>query len=247
MNDEQLLRYSRHIMLAQIDIEGQERLLGSSALIVGLGGLGSPAALYLAAAGVGRLLLVDPDQVELSNLQRQIIHSSDDLGRAKVESAAQRLRALNPDVRIETCPIRADADWLAAQAQAVDVVLDGSDNFDTRFAVNQACVAARTPLVSGAVIRTEGQLAVFRLDRDDSPCYRCLFPAGEEAAETCSETGVFAPLPGIVGSLQALEAMKLLAGVEQGAGGRLLVFDALATQWRSLRIRRDPRCPCCGS
>lgn len=247
MNDEQLLRYSRHIMLPQIDIEGQARLLASSALIVGLGGLGSPAALYLAAAGVGRLVLVDDDAVELSNLQRQIIHATTALGRAKVDSAAERLRELNPDVVIEPHRIRADAAWLAEQVAKVDVVLDGSDNFGTRFLVNAACVAAGKPLVSGAVIRGEGQLALFRLDRSDSPCYRCLFPAGEEIAETCSDTGVLAPLPGVIGSLQALEAMKLLAGVESGAAGKLLLFDAFAVQWRSLKIRRDPQCPVCGT
>ena len=245
MNDEQLLRYSRHIMLPQVDLEGQQRLLDSSALIVGLGGLGSPSALYLAAAGVGRLVLADFDEVELSNLQRQIIHSSGDIGRLKVESAAEKIRALNPDVTVEILPQRLTAENLTTAVRGVDVVLDGCDNFGTRFAVNDACAAAGKPLISGAIIRTDGQLAVFRLDRAGGPCYRCLFPETEEAALTCSETGVYAPLPGIIGSMQALEAMKLLIGGLDGLADALLVFDAQATQWRRLRLRRDPSCPIC--
>jgi molybdopterin/thiamine biosynthesis adenylyltransferase len=246
MNDQQLLRYSRQIMLPQIDVEGQSRLLGSSALIVGLGGLGSPAAMYLAAAGVGRLLLADFDQVELSNLQRQIIYGSSDLGRAKTEAAAERLRELNPDVKLDILAGRLDCERLLPRLTGVDVVLDGSDNFDTRFAVNAACMQAGVPLVSGAVIRSEGQLAVFRLDQPGSPCYRCLFPEAEEARESCSETGVLAPLPGIIGSLQALEAMKILLGLSGGLSNRLMLFDALGTQWRSLALSRDPACPVCG-
>lgn len=245
MNDEQLLRYSRQIMLPAVDIEGQQRLLDAKVLIVGLGGLGSPAAMYLAAAGVGELVLADFDAVELSNLQRQIIHDTSALGQPKVESAAARLRGINPDVRIRTVPIRLDESNLPALLEGVDVVLDGCDNFTTRLAVNDACVATRTPLVSGAVIRLEGQLAVFRLDRPGGPCYRCLFPATDEAAETCSETGVLAPLPGVIGSMQALEAIKLIVGAESGLDDQLLIFDALRTEWRPLRIPADPDCLCC--
>jgi adenylyltransferase/sulfurtransferase len=247
MNDQQLLRYSRQIMLPAIDIEGQERLLNAKVLIVGLGGLGSPAALYLAAAGVGELILADFDSVELSNLQRQIAHDTNSLGRLKVDSAADRLRAINPDVRIKPLAIQLDSDNLPALTASVDVVLDGCDNFATRLAVNAACVQTRTPLISGAAIRLEGQLAVYRLDRPGGPCYRCLFPDSPEIAETCSETGVIAPLTGVVGSLQALEAIKLLAGGKTGLDDQLLLFDALHTDWRRLRIPADPECPCCAA
>lgn len=248
MNDEQLLRYSRHIMLPTIDIEGQQRLLNAKALIVGLGGLGSPAAMYLAAAGVGELILADFDVVELSNLQRQIAHDTESLGRPKVESAADRLHAINPDSVIRPLNLQLNDGNLPALTATVDVVLDGCDNFATRLAVNAACVKTRTPLISGAAIRLEGQLAVYRLDRPNGPCYRCLFPAGpeEDDAETCSETGVIAPLTGVIGSLQALEAVKLLASGESGLDDQLLIFDALRTDWRRLRIPADPECPCCG-
>lgn len=245
MNDEQLLRYSRQIMLPAIDIEGQERLLNSKALIVGLGGLGSPAALYLAAAGVGELVLADFDEVELSNLQRQIAHDTPSIGRLKVESAAERMRAINPDIRIKPLAIELDGNNLPELTASVDVVLDGCDNFPTRQAVNAACVQTRTPLISGAVIRLEGQLAVYRLDQPDSPCYSCLFPDAPEIAETCSETGVIAPLPGIIGSMQALEAIKLLASGQTGLDNQLLLFDALNSDWRRLRIPVDPACACC--
>lgn len=249
MNDEQLLRYSRQIMLPAIDIEGQQRLLGAKALIVGLGGLGSPAAMYLAAAGVGELLLADFDVVELSNLQRQIAHDMHSLGRLKVDSAADRLRAINPDTKIQAMNIQLDDTNLPELTAAVDVVLDGCDNFATRLAVNAACVQTGTPLISGAAIRLEGQLAVYRRDQQGSPCYRCLFPTGpdEEEAETCSETGIIAPLTGVIGSMQALEAIKLLATGRTGLDNQLLLFDALHTDWRRLRIPADPECPCCGS
>lgn len=247
MNDEQLLRYSRQIMLSAVDLEGQQRLLAAKALVVGLGGLGSPAAMYLAAAGVGELVLADFDTVELSNLQRQVLHDTDGLGRLKAESAAARLHAINPDVTLRPLPVRLDDDNLPALTAAVDVVLDGCDNFATRLAVNAACVRTRTPLISGAVIRLEGQLAVFRLDRPGGPCYRCLFPVGDDLAETCSETGVLAPLPGVIGSLQALEAIKLLVGAGSGLDDQLLIFDALRGDWRRLRIPADPACPCCGA
>lgn len=244
MDDQLLLRYSRQIMLPEIDVEGQERLRAARVLVVGLGGLGSPAALYLAAAGVGELVLADFDRVDLSNLQRQIIHDTSSVGRPKVDSAAERLLAINPDVRVRTVKEPVDEGQLPTLLNEVDLVLDGSDNFRTRQAVNTACVGAARPLVSGAVIRWEGQLAVFRPDRPEAGCYRCLFAEAEDPRETCSATGVIAPLPGIIGSLQALEALKLITGLP--AEPRLQLFDALSGDWRSLRLRRDPHCPVCG-
>jgi len=246
MDDNALLRYSRHIMLDGLDLDGQERLARSRVIIVGLGGLGSPAAMYLAAAGVGHLTLVDHDTVELSNLQRQILHGTDDIGRSKTSSGSERLRALNPEPRlelVEQCLDTATATELIAGA---DGVLDGSDNFATRFAVNAACVTERVPLISGAVIRMEGQLAGFRPDLPDRPCYRCVFPDTGEEAETCSETGVLASLPGVVGSLQATEALKLIAGLGNPLDSRLLALDALTLRWRDLALRRDPACAVCG-
>ncbi len=247
MNDQQLLRYSRQILLPQIGYEGQQKLLAAHALIVGAGGLGSPAALYLAAAGVGRLTLVDHDRVELSNLQRQILHDSRDLGRAKVASAQARLAALNPDVEVVAMHQRAQAKDLRALVAQADVVLDASDNFATRFALNAACVAGARPLVSGAAVRFEGQLSVFEPARADSPCYRCLYRDGEEAEQTCADNGVLAPVVGVIGSLQALEAIKLLTGAGDTLCGRLLLFDALRHEFRSLRLRRDPACPVCST
>lgn len=246
LNDQELLRYSRQILLRQIDIEGQLRLKQGRVLIVGLGGLGSPVALYLAAAGVGELHLADFDQVDLTNLQRQIIHDSHSLGVAKVDSAIARLTALNPEVRLVAYRAALDADSLAAAVAAVDVVVDCCDNFATREAVNAACVAAGTPLVSGAAIRLEGQLAVFDPRRADSPCYHCLYGHGSEAELTCSEAGVIGPLVGLVGSLQALEALKLLAGFGEPLIGRLLLIDALGSRFRELKVRRDPACAVCG-
>ncbi|MBC9249612.1 molybdopterin-synthase adenylyltransferase MoeB [Pseudomonas alcaligenes] len=246
LTDDELLRYSRQILLPQIDIAGQLRLKSSRVLIVGLGGLGSPVALYLAAAGVGELHLADFDTVDLSNLQRQIIHDASQVGVAKVDSAMARLSAIN--AQIELVPQRAalDADSLAVAVAAVDLVLDCSDNFTTREAVNAACVAAGKPLVSGAAIRLEGQLAVFDPRRADSPCYHCLYGHGSEAELTCSEAGVAGPLVGLVGSLQALEALKLLAGFGEPLVGRLLLIDALGSRFRELRVRRDPGCSVCG-
>ncbi len=245
LTDEQLLRYSRQIMLPQIGIEGQQRLRGSRVLLVGLGGLGSPVAMYLAAAGVGHLVLVDDDQVDLTNLQRQIVHRSADVGRAKVASAADTLRALNPEVRITTIAARLDGDDLDEQIVAADIVVDGSDNFATRFALNDACVRAAKPLVSGAAIRMEGQVAVFRADRNDSPCYRCLYRDEGELEQTCSENGVLAPLVGIIGSIQALEVVKILVGTGEDLSGRLLLLDGERMEWRTLKLRRDPACPVC--
>lgn len=247
MEDEDLLRYSRQIMLPGLDLEGQERLLGSRALIVGMGGLGSPAALYLAAAGLGTLVLADFDRVELTNLQRQIIHATGDLGRAKTDSARERLAALNPGVRVDTVDARLGPENLRTLVRGVDIVLDGSDNFATRFAVNAACVAERRPLVSAAVIGMDGQLAVFRPDLGDSPCYRCVYADTGEEAQSCSETGVLGPLTGVLGSLQAVETVKVLTGLGEPLNGRLLVVDALTQTWRRLNLRRDPACPVCST
>ena len=246
LSDEELLRYSRQILLAQIDIAGQLRLQQSSVLIVGLGGLGSPVALYLAAAGIGGMHLADFDRVDLSNLQRQIVHDCSSLGQLKVQSAAQRLRQINPQLALHLYETALDADSLGAAVASVDLVLDCSDNFSTREAVNAACVTARKPLVSGAAIRLEGQLSVFDPRRADSPCYHCLYGHGSETELTCSEAGVVGPLVGLVGSLQALEALKLLAGFGEPLVGRLLLIDALTTRFRELRVKRDPGCTVCG-
>ena len=245
MDDQLLLRYSRQILLPEIDIEGQNRLLAGAVMLIGLGGLGSPIAMYLAAAGVGRLVLVDDDHVELSNLQRQIVHGTSDLRRRKVESARDHLLELNPNTRIETIDRRlADHDF-DALLPGIDVVVDATDNFDTRFLINQACARHRKPLVSGAAIRFEGQVTVFHPGTAASPCYRCLYSNDAAGTETCVQTGVVAPLLGIIGSVQALETLKLLMGVGQDLTGRLLLLDALAMEWHSMRFRRDPRCPVC--
>jgi len=247
LSDDELLRYSRQILLAQIDIDGQLRLKHGRVLIVGLGGLGSPVALYLAAAGVGELHLADFDTVDLTNLQRQVIHDTASVGLAKVDSAMARLAALNPQVALKPLRQALDADSLAAAVAAVDVVVDCCDNFATRSAVNAACVAVGKPLVSGAAIRLEGQLAVFDPRNAASPCYHCLYGAGSEDELTCSEAGVVGPLVGLVGSLQALETLKLLAGFGEPLVGRLLLVDALTSRFRELRVRRDPQCAVCGS
>lgn len=246
MNDEQLLRYSRQIMLPQMDIAGQQRLLQSHALIIGLGGLGSPVAMYLAAAGVGQLTLADFDNVDLSNLQRQIIHRHDDIGRAKVDSAADALRALNPEIRINTLKQKLTNEALTQAVDQADVVIDASDNFATRFAINQACVDTHTPLISGAAMRLEGQVSVFpNTPDDDSPCYRCLYDDIPEAEARCSETGVLAPLVGIIGSIQATETIKLLSGLGTTLAGRVLTLDVGTLEFREIRLRRDPQCPVC--
>ncbi|MFJ4141211.1 molybdopterin-synthase adenylyltransferase MoeB [Pseudomonas sp. NPDC089734] len=247
LSDQELLRYSRQILLQHVDIEGQIRLKNSRVLIVGLGGLGSPVALYLAAAGVGELHLADFDTVDLTNLQRQVIHDSQSVGQAKVDSAMARLAAINPEVTLIPHRTALDADSLTAAVQAVDLVLDCSDNFSTREAVNAACVTAGKPLVSGAAIRLEGQLSVFDPRRAESPCYHCLYGHGHEAELTCSEAGVIGPLVGLVGSLQALEALKLLAGFGEPMVGRLLLIDALGSRFRELKVKRDPACGVCGS
>jgi len=247
MNDQQLLRYSRQIMLPQVGYEGQQKLLDAHVAVIGAGGLGSPVAMYLAAAGVGHLTLADHDVVDLSNLQRQILHDTRDLGRPKVASARDRLHALNPDVEVTPLQVRIEPQQLLHLAQQADVVVDASDNFATRFAVNAACVASATPLVSGAAIRLEGQLSVFVPARADSPCYRCLYREGEEPDQTCTDNGVLAPVVGVIGSLQALETLKLLTGTGETLCGRLLVFDGLHQEWRTLRLRKDPRCPVCST
>ena len=244
MDDEALLRYGRQILLPEIGIQGQERLLAARVLIVGLGGLGSPVAMYLAAAGIGRLTLVDHDRVDLSNLQRQIVHHTADLGRAKVASAGDRLRALNPHCEVHGLAGRLEGRLLDQQVQAADLVADCSDNFATRFAVNAACARAGTPLVSGAAVRTEGQVALFT-GTPGAPCYRCVFAEEGREEDTCSETGVLASLVGIIGSIQATEAIKWLAGIRGGLAGRLLAIDALEMSWRSLRLTPDPACPVC--
>lgn len=246
MNDQQLLRYSRHILLDHVGIEGQERLLRSRVLIVGMGGLGSPISLYLAASGVGHLTLADYDHVELSNLQRQIVHRSDAIGMSKVESAARTLREVNPEVEITRIDRRLDPDLLATQVALADAVVDGSDNFATRFALNAACVRANTPLIAGAVIRMEGQVMVFRRDRPGGPCYRCLYREGEELAETCSQTGVLAPVAGVIGTVQAVETLKALLDLGTSLDGHLLLLDAMNMEWRRIRLPRDPACPVCG-
>ena len=246
MDDRRLLRYARQILLPEIDITGQQRLVDASVAVFGLGGLGSPVALYLAAAGVGRLVLVDFDQVELSNLQRQIIHATGDLGRLKVESARDHLLALNPEVSVETVSKVLEGDALDAVVGSVDLVLDCTDNFPTRFGINAACHLQGKPLVSGAAIRFEGQVSVYFPGQGESPCYRCLYDDSPANAETCAQTGVVAPLLGIIGSVQALEALKVLAGIGEPLRGRLLMLDGLRMEWHSMRFKRDPHCPVCG-
>jgi adenylyltransferase/sulfurtransferase len=246
MNDSQLLRYSRHILLPEIGIEGQEKLLASSALIVGAGGLGSPAAIYLAAAGVGTITLADGDAVDLTNLQRQILHTTQSIGEPKSVSGRAALARINPEVRVVALQKRLRGEELDRLAASSDVVLDCSDNFATRHAVNRACATRRKPLVSGAAVRFDGQVSVFDLRDERSPCYHCLFPEDADLEEVrCAVMGVFAPLTGIIGSVQAAEALKLLTGAGESLNGRLLILDALAMQWRSVKIARDPACAVC--
>lgn len=248
MDDGQLLRYSRHVLLDEIGIEGQQRLLASHALILGAGGLGSPAALYLAGAGVGRLTLVDGDTVDLTNLQRQIAHTQARVGKPKVESARQALAALNPDIEVRTVARRADAALLDELLPGTDVVLDCGDNYPSRHALNAACVRHRVPLVSGAAIRFDGQLSVYDPRRADSPCYACVFPPGQVVEDVaCATMGVLAPLVGLVGSLQAMEAIKLLCGIGTPLVGRLLMIDGLHGDFSQVRLRRQPDCAVCGT
>lgn len=248
MNDQQLLRYGRHILLPEIGIEGQQKLLDAKALIIGLGGLGSPAALYLAASGVGKLTLCDHDTVDLSNLQRQIAHRTSSIGQPKVLSAQAALHDINPEVECIALPVRVDQEQLNELVAQADVVLDCSDNFATRYAVNRACLGQRKPLVSGAAIQFDGQVAVFDYRKTDTACYNCLFPEDSQAAELrCATTGVFAPLVGIVGAMQAAETLKLLAEIERGLSGKLLTINALDMIVMRSALTRDMACCACGS
>jgi molybdopterin-synthase adenylyltransferase len=247
MNDNQLLRYSRHILLDEIGIEGQQRLLAAHALVIGAGGLGSPAAFYLASAGIGKITLVDNDTVDLTNLQRQILHGSDRIGQPKTESGKRTLAQLNPEVEVVALAERASGARLAELVAAASVVLDCSDNFATRHAVNRACVEHKVPLVSGAAIRFDGQISVFDPRHAESPCYACLFPEDQQFEEVaCSTMGVFAPLVGIIGAMQAAEALKLVAGIGDSLAGRLLLLDARSMEWSSIRIGRSSDCAVCG-
>jgi molybdopterin/thiamine biosynthesis adenylyltransferase len=247
VTDEQLLRYSRHILLDALGIEGQQRILNAHALIIGAGGLGSPAALYLASAGVGKITLVDDDTVDFTNLQRQILHTQARVGMAKAESGKQALSAINPDIEIIPLQQRLSGAALDTLVASADIVLDCTDNFATRHAINRACVHHRKPLVSGAAIRFDGQISVYDLHRDDSPCYHCLFPEGDDVEEVrCAVMGVFAPLTGIIGTMQAAEALKLLAGIGESLTGRLLLLDTLDMEWRSVRFKKDAGCAVCG-
>lgn len=246
MKDEQLLRYSRQIMLPQMDVAGQQKLIDATVLIVGMGGLGCPAAMYLAAAGVGHLIIADDDVVELTNLQRQVAHSQSMIGEPKVVSAQQALLGLNPDLKITPLMERLEGANLSEAVSKADLVVDACDNFTSRFAINAACIEHRKPLVSGAAIRMEGQIAVFDSRSPTSPCYQCLYSQGNDEDASCSENGVMAPLVGIIGAVQAMEAIKLLTGIGESLTGRLLLLDASTGQWREMRLPRDSNCGACG-
>ncbi|NVM76059.1 molybdopterin/thiamine biosynthesis adenylyltransferase [Duganella sp. SG902] len=248
MNDSQLLRYSRHILLDEIGIEGQQKLLDARALVIGAGGLGSPAAMYLASAGVGHITLVDNDAVDLTNLQRQIAHTTERVGQPKAESARLTLQRINPEIAVTALIERVDDARLAELVAQADVVLDCTDNFATRHAVNRACVAAHKPLVSGAVIRFDGQISVFDPRGGEHPCYSCLFPQDQKFEDVaCSTMGVFAPLVGVVGAMQAAEALKLLMGVGGSLAGRLMMLDGLHMEWTSIGVARNDACPVCAA
>jgi len=240
-------RYARHLALSGFGTEEQARLRAATALVIGAGGLGSPALLYLAAAGIGRLVVSDFDTVDVTNLQRQVLFTSADVGRPKAEAAAERLAQLNPETRVEPVNVRLMDDALLEAVADADLVLDCCDNFGTRFAVNRACVAARKPLVSGAAIRFEGQLAVFRLDRPGEPCYRCLWQEEAEGLENCRGNGVLGPVPGVIGSLMAVEALKITSGCAPAASGKIFLYDAIENDWKTLKLERDPSCPVCGA
>jgi len=244
-SDEQLLRYSRQIMLPAFDIAGQSRLATSRVLIIGMGGLGSPIALYLASAGVGTLHLVDFDEVDLSNLQRQIAHTVSDIGEKKVDSAARSIAQINPDIKVIAQAEQLEGKALVDAVMAADVVIDATDNFATRFMINAVCVEHKIPLVSGAAIRMEGQVSVFDTRSDDAPCYQCLYSDISEEQLSCSEAGVMAPLVGIIGSVQAMEAVKILSGIGQPLVGKLLILDAMTMEWRTMRLKKDPKCKTC--
>ena len=246
MNDNQLLRYSRQIMLPQCDIEGQQKLLAAKVLIVGAGGLGSPAAMYLAASGIGNITIYDNDVVDLSNLQRQIAHHTPDIGIDKVISTQQTLNKLNPDVKVIAVKQKLLGETLALAVEKADVVLDCSDNFSTRFAINKACVKYQTALVSGAAIRFEGQVSVFTPGQNNSPCYNCLYNSDGEELQNCATNGVIAPITGIIGSIQALETIKLILGTGELLTGRLLLLDGLTMEWRTMKLRKNSACQTCG-
>ena len=247
MQDAELLRYSRHILLNDIGIEGQNRIIRGKVLVIGAGGLGSPAAMYLASSGVGHITLVDDDTVELTNLQRQIAHRTASIGKKKVESAAETMLGINPCVRVSTFDQRANMTFLDAHVPEVDVVLDCCDNFETRQAVNAACVRFGKPLVSGAAIQMDGQISVYNAQSGTCPCYACIFPADDPPPEAqCSTMGVFAPLVGIIGSMQAAEALKLLSGLGISLAGRLLLLDGRSMEWTELQIEKNPQCKVCG-
>ncbi|MEY4712195.1 MAG: hypothetical protein RIS88_1645 [Pseudomonadota bacterium] len=248
MTDDDLLRYSRHILLEEIGVEGQERLARAHALVIGAGGLGSPVALYLGSAGLGRITLVDADQVDVTNLQRQIAHAQDRIGQPKVDSARAAILGLNPGAQVHALAQRADATLLDERVPQADVVLDCTDNFATRQAINSACVRHCVPLVSGAAIRFDGQLAVYDPRDPQSPCYACVFPPHQPVEETrCATMGVFAPLVGVIGSLQAAEALKLLTGAGTPLTGRLLMLDGLRMEWHEIRLSRQAACPVCST
>jgi len=245
LSDDELLRYSRHILLPEVDLAGQQALRRARVLVIGLGGLGSPVALYLAAAGVGQLVLADHDQVDLSNLQRQVIHQQAHIGLNKAQSAKLQITQLNPHCQVATLDAYLDDDLLAQQVPQVDLVVDCCDNFTSRQAINRACLHAGKPLVSGAAIGFSGQIAVFNLG-PAAPCYSCLYPDLPDTALTCSQSGVIAPLVGIIGSYQALEAVKILIGCGTGLTGKLQLFDGLNSQWQTIKLAKDPECPVCG-
>lgn len=245
MNDQQLLRYSRQIMLPQIDIEGQQKLLAAKILIVGAGGLGSPASMYLAAAGIGQITIVDDDVVDLSNLQRQVSHHTDDIGTDKVISTQQTLKKINPEVKVFAIKQRLEGKSLEKEVNCADIVLDCCDNFATRFAVNAACVKYKTPLVSGAAIRFEGQVSVFTSGDNNSPCYNCLYVDDGEEMQNCATNGVISPVTGIIGSIQAMEAIKLIVNIGEPLVGRLLLLDGLSMQWNEMKLRKNVNCPTC--
>lgn len=248
MDDNQLLRYSRHILLEEVGVEGQQRFLDAHALVIGAGGLGCPVALYLGGAGVGRITIVDHDAVDLTNLQRQIAHTQERIGRPKVESLRDAVAAINPDVLVRPLAMKVDAQELDELVPRADVVVDCCDNFATRQAINLACVRHGKPLVSGAAIRFDGQVSTYDLRQAASPCYACVFPPGEAFEETrCATLGVFAPLVGIIGAMQAAEALRLLAGVGTSLAGRLQMLDARGLEWNEMRIARNPRCPVCSA
>ncbi len=244
MNNQNLLRYSRQIILSEVGEDGQEILLNSTVLLIGIGGLGSPSAMYLSAAGIGHLIIADFDQVELSNLQRQVIHCTEDIGRDKVESAKVKMLAINPNIKITTLTNLSE-DNIGEWAKKCDVILDGTDNFNTRFKINETCVAQHIPLVSAAVIRFEGQISVFKGYEENQPCYQCLYSSTEHSDENCIDNGILAPVAGMLGTMQALQAIKVILNLGEQLVGKLMVIDALNLNFRTVKISKDKNCPVC--